>query len=38
LAGEGGAEVDFLAEQTQTAAAGDDDSLVVEWIVRLGNA
>jgi N-acetylglutamate synthase-like GNAT family acetyltransferase len=35
LAGEDLAEVDFLAVETDAAAGGDGDRLVVEWIVQV---
>ena len=38
LAGEDLAEIDLLPVEADAAAAGDDDGLVVEGIVELGQA
>ena len=35
LSGKDLAEIDFFASQTDTAAAGDHDGFVVEWIVEV---
>jgi hypothetical protein len=38
LAGQAGTEIDFLAIKAKAAAVGDHDSLVVKWVMGIGNA
>jgi hypothetical protein len=38
LAGEDRAEIDFFVPQTNAAAVGNHDDLVVEWIVDVGQS
>jgi hypothetical protein len=36
LAGEDSAEIDLLTIEADSAAGGDGDALVVEWIIEVG--